>query len=310
MPAIGRSTQQESVSGNKGENKMPRRLLFSLPVHERPDIVRGQLENLRQFCPHAVICLHISTVATGDIEPFMQLGRLPGVLVNPERFTTQQSKGLFHVHAMNFRYALQCYPEIDSVALVSSNELLVRSGLEEHVAKYQAGAQIEIFDREIDWHLFNRQVENDPAVREVLRHFGLTTIFGGQAEGQFYNAAVFSEMVSVFLRFFPLSPSWFETEEILPQTMAIALLQSGKPVVLPFTFQNYTSHINVDQALVNLIRTGYGFIFSPRRRGCLRSPHIAIHDLSSVFSVKRVPREECAIRSYIYGLDHSQSPLV
>jgi hypothetical protein len=135
-----------------------------------------------------------------------------------------------------------------------------------------------------------------------MGHLSLNTIFGGQAEGQFYNTPVFAEMVNIFLKFFPMEPLWFETEEILPQTMAAVLLPWNRPVALPFTFQNYGNYVSIDQALVDLLREGRGFIFSSRRPGHLRSPHISIHDLGGIFAVKRVPREECAIRTYICGL--------
>jgi len=50
---------------------MAHQILFSLPVHERPDILAGQIDNIRYFCPNAVICLHLYQVVTEGLEGFL-----------------------------------------------------------------------------------------------------------------------------------------------------------------------------------------------------------------------------------------------
>jgi hypothetical protein len=283
------------------------RILFSLPVHERPDIVEGQLANIRYFCPDSIVCLHVSLAYKGDFADFTRFAQLPGVLVNPHRLASVYGTGLFHLHVANYIHAKQYYPEVDRVGLIASNELLVRPGLEAHVQNYAAGAQVEALDRQTDWHLFHRKVEQDPKVMALLSHFGLPTVFGGQAEGQFYEDGMFVEMAKAFVRFFPLEPYWFETEELLPQTMMMALLNRTSRVSPPFTLQNYSHAFEINEPLIAQIRRGHGYIFAPRHPQRLRSVHMATDDLSSVFSVKRVPREACALRDHIYSLQQAQS---
>lgn len=286
---------------------MSSRVLFSLPVNERPDILAGQIAHIQRFCPDSLICIHISAGAYGDIQDFEQLGKVPGVLINPVRLETVYGKGLFHVHAANFLHAQLCCGDIGHVALISSNELVVRPDLEAHIRRYAAGTQIEIFDPLSNWHVFKGAVKDDPRLKRLLTHLGLNMFFGGQAEGQFYRASMFAEMTKLFFRFFSTGPTGFETEEVLPQTMAIALLDSSQAVSLPFTFVNYSNHVEIDERFVEQVRSRRGFIFSPRRMHNLQSPHLNTHDISSIFAVKRIPREQCKIRSYIYGL--SPEPL-
>ncbi len=45
-----------------------------------------------------------------------------------------------------------------------------------------------------------------------------------------------------------------------------------------------------------------GAVFAKRVPRALRSPHIGASVLEGVFSVKRVPREDCELRRYITGL--------
>ena len=277
---------------------MPRSILFSLPVHERPDIVEGQIVNIARHCPGAAVAIHVSPVFTGDIAAFKALEKTPGVFVNPTRLPTALGKGLFHVHAVNFLHGMQCRPETDTIAFISSNELFVRGGLADYMAPFQAGAQIELFDPLTDWHLFHRGVEREPHVQALLAHLGLPAIFGGQAEGLFFPTVLFAEMVKLYLRFFGMDFSGFETEEILPQTM-LAKFAGGLPVAPPFTLQNYCHRFEIDRTLIERVRAGRGFIFAQRNAGCLRSPHVGSNDLSSVFSVKRVPREDCELRRFI-----------
>lgn len=276
--------------------------LLSLPVHERPDIVADQIANLRRFCPEALICLHLSAGYEGDPAPFQALATVPGVLFNPRRLDTVRDCGLFHVHVSNFLHAISAHPELGRVCLISSNELLVRHGLAEHLDAYHAGAQVQVYDPATDWHLFAKRVDTLPEIAELLRFLGLPTIFGGQAEGQFYDANLFLDIATVFMRFLPLAPYRFQTEEVLPQTIALSLLGQAGRVTLPFTLQNYCNAFSFNPDLIELIRTGRGWVFGPRRLHHLASPHIGTHDLSSIFSIKRVPREFCALRQFISGL--------
>ena len=285
-------------------------MLVSLPAHERPDIVAAQIGNLRHFAPGALVCVHVSPVFTGDIAEFAALESVPGVFVNRARLSTGRATGLFHVHVANFLYTLGLGEGFDKVLCISSNELLIRQGLEAHVARHVLGAQIEMFDPALDWHLFRRGLERDAQLMALLRDLGLSCFFGGQAEGQFYEAALFAEMENLYLRHFALAPCGFESEEILPQTMAMALIGDRTKMPPPVTFQNYGHFLELTPAVIEKIRTGGpGIIFAPKRPHGLRSPHIGVQNLDMVFSLKRIPREASPLRDYIHGLDREPAEL-
>ncbi|MBV9813811.1 MAG: hypothetical protein JO326_13770, partial [Acetobacteraceae bacterium] len=238
---------------------MPGLPFFSLPVHEKPDIVADQVANLRRFCPNAVICLHVSPSYRGDLAPFQALATDPAVLLNPRRLATVHGRGLLHVHVANFAYAYTAHPEISKVCLISSNELLIRDGVADYLNAHDAGAQFCMWDPLSDWRVFRRRVDLLPAVAAMLKSLGAPVIFGGQAEGQFYDAALFLEIVSVFARFFPWAPAGFETEEVVPQTVAVRLLGPQCRVGLPFTLQNYCNRFELTPELVSVIRGGHAW---------------------------------------------------
>lgn len=285
---------------------MHRSPLFSLPVHERPDVVADQLTNIRRFCPEAIVCVHVSRSYDGDMAPFSALARTPGVLLNPRRFEVLRGRGLFHVHVANFMHARAAHPEIGRICLISSNELLVRAGVSDYLGAHDAGAQFEMFDPATDWQVFRKRPDTLPEIAALLRLLDLPVIFGGQSEGQFYDSDLFFEIAQVFLRFLPLAPSQFETDEVLPQTIALRFLGPANRIGLPFTLQNYCNRFDITPEVIATIRAGRGWVFGPRMPGTLPSPHVGLHDLSSVFAVKRVPRESCALRSLIAELPASE----
>lgn len=99
------------------------RVLFSIPVHERPDIVRDQIENIQHFCPNATVCIHVSAAAAAQMRVFERYCDLPNVLVNPNSFETGLGTGILHTHVSNFEYSILQGVDFDKVVLLSSNEM-------------------------------------------------------------------------------------------------------------------------------------------------------------------------------------------
>ena len=279
------------------------RILISLPVHERPDIVRDQIENIQYFCPNAIVCIHVSNGANDDISAFERACDLPGVIVNPRRYDTIYSKGILHTHISNFECAVIQGIEFDKVMLLSSNEMLVKPGLPEHVSRFELGAQTEAFDLSIDWHVFHRGLLQDVRIKGFLQELGLPTFFGGQAEGQFFSREIFTFLHGLYTRHFPMAPGGFETEEVLPATIAGYYSILGKDATLPVSLCDYCTLLKVDTGVVDVVRRGTGSLVSMKYPRALRSPHHNASTLAGAFSVKRVPREDCDLRRYIRGLE-------
>lgn len=279
-------------------------IVLSLPVHERPDMVRDQLENIRFFCPEATVVLHVSQGATAPRDEFLRQCDMPNVIINPRSLETVWGHGILHTHIANFEHASELGLDFDKIAMISSNEMLVKPGLAAHIHKHELGAQTEIFDWVTDWHLFKQEMLDDPRVKLFLGKLGLPLFFGGQAEGQFFTREAFGFMARLYQQVYPMGPCGFVTEEMIPPTIAAYLCLTGKTAALPFTLCDYCLNIQVNSEIVDHVRRENGALMARRIPRTLRSPHVGSSVLNQVFSIKRVPREPCELRSYIRGLEH------
>ncbi|MDM9645101.1 hypothetical protein [Rhizobium sp. S163] len=277
-------------------------VLFSLPVHEMPAIVRDQIENINYFCPGATIVIHISAGAAALEDEFRRQCDFPNVLINPSSYETRWNEGIFHTHVSNYLYALERGVAFDRIVLLSSNELLVKPGLAEYMSKFAMGSHVQIYDLAADWGGFRTDVASDRSVRKFVASLGLTSYFAGQAEGQFFNERIFARIVRVFVENFPMAPCGFNSEEVIPPTVAASLSMAGVNYAHPITFCDYSTAIRMTPELIDQIRAGKGAVYAQRVPRSMRSPHIGVSTFEGIFSVKRVPREDCELRRYVRGL--------
>jgi hypothetical protein len=278
------------------------KLLISLPVHEKPEIVRDQVENIRYFCPDATICVHVSAGATEPKDEFRRKCDLENVLVNPSSYETVWCEGLMHAHVSNFLYALERDCDFDKVVLISSNELMIKPGLAEYASNHSLACQTEIYDHVTDWGFFRVDILSSQPMRKFLKKLDMKAYFGGQAEGQFYDKRIFTHMARMYIDYFPMGPCGFPTEEIVTTTIAAHYAMNGMDAVLPITLCDYCTNLVISDDLIEQVRTGTGTIYARRYLKALRNPHVGTSALGGIFSIKRIPREDCDLRRYVRSL--------
>lgn len=278
------------------------KILFSLPVHERPDIVKNQIENINYFCPDSKIIIHVSAGSLALLDEFKRNCQFDNVMINPQSLPTIWSAGIMHTHVSNFLYALEQKIDFDYVVITSSNELFVRHGLEDYISKYEIGSQTEVYDTATDWGVFREDFFKRDDMQNFMKALNLPTFFGGQTEGQFATRNAFMQVAKVYTDNFAFGPIGFPIEEVVLPTVAARFGLLGYNVGLPITLCNYCNNLQIDQTVVDQIRKGKGAFYAHRVPRALRSPHIGVSVLDSIFSVKRVPREDCDLRRYITSL--------
>lgn len=278
------------------------KLLFSLPVHEMPEIVRDQIENINYFCPGSYICIHISAGSAHLLEDFRRQCDFENVFINPSSYETQWNFGILHTHVSNFLYALEQGANFDKVVLISSNELLVKHGLAEYVSQYAMGCHTQMYDVTANWGGFRTDVANDQRMKAFLRSVDMPCYFAGQAEGQFYSTKIFSKIVRHYISHFPMAPCGFCTEEVIPPTIAAIFGVIGINFALPITLCDYCTTTLITPDIIDQVRLGKGTLFARRIPKFMRSPHVNLSVFDKVFSVKRIPRKDCELRRYVRSL--------
>jgi hypothetical protein len=254
---------------------MDPRICVSLPVHERPEVVFDQVENLRAFLPASTqVVLHVSQslgVDPADVSPLMP----PGVHVNPRSHNTSWGD-ILGVHNDNLRFALAELEPFDYVLLHASNDLYFRTGAGHYVAGAQAGFTGAPVTPDMQWP-WAAPAHRDPMLGAILRDVGQTEIFVSQIEGSFYATDLFREMLERIERHFrPGEGERYVREEIYYPTLA-RHLASG-PFAKTFVYWDADLRRSVAPATVWGLLDG-SFAGS--------QPH---YDFDNLFAVKRVDR--------------------
>jgi len=216
--------------------------------------------------------------------------------------------GLLVHHVSNFRF-IQNKVQFSNFIVMSSNEMLVKPGVADHVKKHKNGFQAVFRHQRPTWHLFNRFqlpghrwgdqgphdfdfVKNpeyivwesdcpekcpDKRVSTLMRELGWSELIGGQTEGQFYEHEVFEEIADNYERIWGEEQVvGYETEEFIPMMVAKSILKKrGEKQTAPITLQNYSQHIAYNKELIEKIKNNEKIHFDDRTNPvCLCSPHI------------------------------------
>lgn len=272
------------------------KLLFSIPIHEKQDIVNNQIENIMNYNPNANIIYHINKTYT---EFDHQLSNYKNVYFNSKSFHYIYAKGLLWIHAQNFLEAIRLNIDFDYFIIYSSNEMFIRHGLISYIENIKNGAQIVKYDINNDWHNFNKGIENNIFMKKIFEslHLNSNDFYGGQTEGQFYQKNIFEKIVNIYLDCYGNNEIHeFETEEILPQT----IFKSFKiDYGLPITLQNYSNKYEFTVKLINDIRNNTFLISGEKVKSYLQCAHYGLNDNTSIFSIKRIDRTFNNIRLYL-----------
>ena len=163
-------------------------LLFSIPVHEKQDIIHNQIENILHFNPGSKIILHLNQ-SYSDFIPENCVYQ--NVYFHQTKITYTHGRDLFAFHIANFLYCIQQNVIFDFFVLSASNEMFFKKGSIQYIEEYKNGLQMVDFDSENQWHNFHKDIERLPDIITLLDKLKLPCFCGGQAEGQFYEKKIF-----------------------------------------------------------------------------------------------------------------------
>lgn len=156
----------------------------SIAVHEAPQALDDQIENIKKYIRHPIIVIHISG---GQCKNFSidKLRAQEHVYVNPRHFKTSWGD-IARVHLSNFIY-ISRQITFDYFILHASNDCYVKKGVERYMEKYRAGFNRRRVDEKVSGWCMAQPAAADPVLRQVSRECGNQGIVASQVEGSFYS---------------------------------------------------------------------------------------------------------------------------
>lgn len=268
-------------------------LLFSIPVHERQDIINNTVENIFNFNPNSKIILHINKTFTSFDK---NLSNYKNLYFNQSNINYIKGGDLLAYHISNFNYCLNNNINFEYFIFCASNELFIKKGSVNYINSYKNGIQIINDKRYDDWHNFKKNIENNELIMKLFNTVNIYQLYGGQAEGQFFQKHIFKKISDLYLDITNNNEHFieFEAEEIIPQIIFKSMdIDYNDPI----TLQNYTNNIDFNINFIKQIINGT-IINDYTIKNQLISPHVK-KSTTNVYSIKRVDRNFNSIRQYL-----------
>lgn len=230
-------------------------MVISIPVHEKPDVIRNQIENFQKYITDMCIVLHISN---GFFEHYRiaDIGLLGDVYINPTHLDTKWAD-IIHTHLSNFHYISEQL-DFDYFVLHASNDMYIRKGFTEYIKKYDAGFNIrKVIKKHSHWWPGDMAME-DKQLQEMMDDCGQTMIIASQVESSFYKREIMEKIVDMIEKHYDVEhkDGQYPREEIYFPTIASNLV-SWDRVGLPTTFSEVHRFDRVLWRIRNFTRALY-----------------------------------------------------
>lgn len=183
------------------------RILFSIPVHERLDVIVDQIININYFNPNCAIVLHFSQAYKRNGDTSLEYSKfekivhkMGNIYINPKRMRTSWGN-ILHCHIFNFMYAKSIIT-FEYFVPMASNELFIKSGMYEYISKYDFGGDFFDVKKRVEPWNNKEPAMQDKQLQSMIESLGGTTIWGGQIEGSFFGYDIMDEVTKVLLKFY------------------------------------------------------------------------------------------------------------
>lgn len=231
------------------------KIVISIPVHEKPDVIVDQIQNIKKYCVNAVIVLHISH---SFFEKYSadSLQQLHDVYINPQNLETAWGN-IIMTHVSNFEY-ISSLIDFDYFLMHSSNDMYVRHGLENYISKYDAGfCRREVMLKYSMWWP-GEAAWNDWQLKNIMIQIGQTRIFATQIEGTFFSKKIAQEIMRIIKENYKPNKNDmpYTREEVYFSTIASSLVDFSR-VGYPTTY----SEVHIFDRILWKIRSITRFVF-------------------------------------------------
>jgi len=263
----------------------PGKVAVSLPVHEKPHILRDQALNFGYFFPEALLIVHVSKSSEDSFESFIEATEgLSNVVFNPDRTVTRWGDAL-GPHIRNFRYALNELIGIEYLTFASSTDMMVKKGVFNHIKKFDlAYDRQSVVTREWKSDII-QECFADISFQRLLKEMGSNNAIYSQIEGSFYSVSIMRELIPVVERHFDVyaCDAKYFREEFVFSTIANKICNQNSKILIgePYTLRGMFAY-NWARSLAN----GNQF-FEPATRLLARLLRIAYPAFWRLATLKR-----------------------
>lgn len=250
-------------------------IVFSIPIHQKLEVVLDQICNIQHFNPNCGIVFHMSKgfdYKTSLItkEYFLQkVKQLGNVFINPESVRTGFAD-IIQAHISNFDYVSKVC-DFHYFAICASNESFIRPNLYDHLKQVDCGYRLNSIEKASEWK-YGEPLFRDQDLLGYLKANGYNLIDVTTPEGQYFRKDIMMEVVETIKHFYNYlnMKEAYPREEVYFSTVARNLFPNAK-VGKIFTYSAYH----------------YQFLWDVTRSEINR----LIHFKGDIYSVKRVNRQ-------------------
>ncbi len=172
------------------------KIVISIPVHERKDVILDQIRNIQCYVNNPIIILHIShAFFENEKGSFEEIDGLKDVFINPKHYSVGWGN-IAHVHISNFLYISSVIGDFDFFLIHASNDMYVKKGIEDYICKFEAGIQRRILRYRKTMWCPCECAWRDGILLEIMHKCNAEYPVGTQIEGCFFKKEVFEKIVS------------------------------------------------------------------------------------------------------------------
>lgn len=266
-------------------------LCVSITIHEAPDVIENQIENINRFVPHNHIVLHLSFSGyklLGEIKE--RIKKFKNVHLNPVLYPTFWG-WMLHAHLANYRLVRKLGIDFDYFVLESSNSMFVRPGAGDYIKNFDfLSHSIHSDEYEGDkWGVHRAACNADESFRKMIKELNIRDIYGDRHEGIAYRRELMDEVVDIIQRYyqFEIGELRYAREEIYFSTLGRHLSSNYSR---PITYRDWdTPRESVERI---------------RREMTINDPAQRHVEFSKCFAVKPILRIlNDPLRQYVTSLD-------
>ena len=210
-------------------------IVFSIPIHEKFEVVVDQILNFFHFNPGCAIVFHISQgfsynksfITKNDFVDI--INEIGDVFINPESVRTGYCD-IIQAHLSNFNY-IKSVVDFDFFSMCASNEMFIKPGLYDSVKDYDCGLEFMDINQNkyFNWYTGIQALKDEDLLRYIGIE-GLDRFYGSHIEGSYYKKDLFGKIVDIIESFYDYKKMSYvyPREEIYFSTVTKALELKGE----------------------------------------------------------------------------------